>query len=69
MFQSEQEQNATWMVMSTDSNMYLRLSQVHEPLLSPPLGRAPSTFSSCLKNTVRVITNQKSIEDFCMASF
>lgn len=51
MFQSEQEQNPTQMVMSTDSNMHLLLSQVHEPLLSPPLGRAPSTFSLCLKSS------------------
>lgn len=66
MFQREQGLKATQRVMSGD--LYIHLSQVHEPLLSPPSRKLPSAFSPYLRGAVRVISNQNSIEDLLMAS-
>lgn len=42
-------------VTSGDSCAYLQLSQGYEPLLSPPLGKEPSTLSPHLKSTLKFL--------------
>ena len=66
MFQREQGLKATQRVISGD--LYTHLSQVHEPLLSPPSRKLPSAFSPYLRGTLRVNSNQNSIEDLLVAS-